>query len=519
VTQESMTDVLICGAGAAGLALAIDLGRRGVDFRLIDKAATPFRGSRGKGVQPRSLEVFEDFGIVDRLFATGGPHPPVRAYRSDGSFVDEPLSDARGPTPAEPYGAPLMVPQFLAETVMRERLAELGHRPEFGRELTGFSQDTKGVTAQVGSEIVRARYLVGTDGGRSLVRHSLGIDFPGETLGARAIVADVELEGIGRDAWHRFGSGRRQILLCPLAGTHLFQVQGPVPMEGEVDLSAEGLTRLVVERTGRDIAIRSVTWASAYSMNARLADRYRLARVFLAGDAAHIHPPTGGQGLNTSVQDSYNLGWKLAAVLDGAPGKLLASYEEERRPIAAGMLGLATRLLDESKQGTMRRGRETRQLDLGYAGTSLALQTRECVGVRAGDRAPDAPIRGAAGQPTRLFSLFRGPHWTLLGCDADRAAVPPRPGLRVHVVGPRGDVMDDGGHFRDAYGLSPGGWVLVRPDGYVGAVTGAENVPVLEQYLAEVGLPRGLQLHGALSDAGVFGYSAAMRGTSSAIAK
>lgn len=327
------------------------------------------------------------------------------------------------------------------------------------------------------------------------------------------------MEGIGRDAWHRFGCGTRQILLCPLAGTHLFQVQGPVPMEGEVDLSAEGLTRLVVERTGRDVAIRSVTWASSYSMNARLADRYRLARVFLAGDAAHIHPPTGGQGLNRSVQDSYNLGWKLAAVLGGAPKKLLASYEEERRPIAAGMLGLATQLLDESKQGTMRRGRETRQLDLGYPGTPLALQTRECVGVRAGDRAPDAPVRGAAGQQTRLFSLFRGTHWTLLGCDADRAAVPPRPGLRIHVVGPRGDVLDDGGHFRDAYGLSPDGWVLVRPDGYVGAVTGADDVPVLEQYLAGVGLPRGLQLHGARSDAGVFGYSAAMRGASPAIAK
>jgi 2-polyprenyl-6-methoxyphenol hydroxylase-like FAD-dependent oxidoreductase len=240
-----------------------------------------------------------------------------------------------------------------------------------------------------------------------LVRHSLGIDFPGETLGVRAIVADVELEGISRHAWHRFGSERRQILLCPLAGTGLFQVQGPVPLEGDVDLTAQGLTALVSERTGRDIAIRSVAWASAYSMNARLADRYRVGRVFLAGDAAHIHPPTGGQGLNTSVQDSYNLGWKLAAVLGGAPEKLLATYEEERRPISAGMLGLATRLLDESKQGRMQRGRETRQLDLGYPGTSLVLQKRERDGVGAGDRAPDAPVRGAAGQPTRLFSLFR----------------------------------------------------------------------------------------------------------------
>jgi 2-polyprenyl-6-methoxyphenol hydroxylase-like FAD-dependent oxidoreductase len=284
-----------------------------------------------------------------------------------------------------------MVPQFLTEAVMRERLAELGHQPEFGRELTGFSQDAKGVTAQVGGGVVRAHYLIGTDGGHSLVRHSLGIDFPGETLGVRAIVADVELEGIGRDAWHRFGSDMRQILLCPLAGTQLFQVQGPVPLEGDVDLTAEGLTKLIAERTGRDIVIRSVTWGSAYWMNARLADRYRVGRVFLAGDAAHIHPPTGGQGLNTSVQDSYNLGWKLAAVLGGAPEKLLATYEEERRPIAAGMLGLATRLLDEGKQGTMRRGRETRQLDLGYPGTSLALQTRERARVRAGGARRSGP--------------------------------------------------------------------------------------------------------------------------------
>jgi hypothetical protein len=188
------------------------------------------------------------------------------------------------------------------------------------------------------------------------------------------------------------------------------------------------------------------------------------------------------------VQDSYNLGWKLAAVLGGAPEKLLATYEEERRPIAAGMLGLATQLLKESKQGRMRRGRETRQLDVGYPGTSLALQTRERDGVQAGDRAPDAPVRGAAGQGTRLFSLFRGPHWTLLGYEADRAAVAPRPGLHVHIVGPRGDVVDDGQHFRDAYGLSPGDWVLVRPDGYVGGVARDDDIPALNRYLGEVGV-------------------------------
>jgi 2-polyprenyl-6-methoxyphenol hydroxylase-like FAD-dependent oxidoreductase len=398
------------------------------------------------------------------------------------------LAEPGGPTPAEPYHAPLMVPQFLTEGVMRERLAELGHRVAFGRELTSFVQDDAGITALVGNTEVRANYLVGADGGHSFVRQTLGVDFPGKTLGVRAIVGDVVLEGIDRDAWHRFGSAMGQVMLCPLAGTDLFQVQGPVPPEGEIDLSAEALTALVRERTGRAITIRSVTWASAYSMNARLADRYRVGRVFLAGDAAHTHPPTGGQGLNTSVQDSYNLGWKLAAVLRGAPGTLLATYESERRPIAAAMLGLSTRLLDEVKQGMMRRDRATRQLDLGYPDSPLTLQARAGEGVQAGDRAPDAPVCGAAGLPTRLFALFRGPHWTLLGCEAGRAAVAPRPGLHAHIVGPRGDVVDDGGHFRDAYCVSPGDWVLVRPDGYVGAVVGAANVPLVERYLAEVGV-------------------------------
>lgn len=494
--KETAADVLICGAGAAGLSLAIDLARRGVNFRLIEKAETPFQGSRGKGVQPRSQEIFEDYGIVDRLFATGGPYPPIRGYNPDGSFVDSPFSDARGPTPAEPYYAPLMVPQFVTEAVMRERLAELGHWPEFGRELTGFAQEAEGVAVQVGNEIIRARYLVGADGGRSFVRHELRVDFPGETLGARAIVADVELEGLSADAWHRFGLGPRQISLCPLAGMPLFQIQAGVPLEGDVDVTAAGLTALVAERTGRDIAVHSVAWASVYSMSARLADRYRVGRVFLAGDAGHTHPPTGGQGLNTSLQDSYNLGWKLAAVLAGAPEKLLATYDEERRPIAAGMLAMAERLLEEMKQGVIWRGRETRQMDLGYAGTSLALQSREREGLQAGDRAPDAPVRGAAGQATRLFLVFQGPHWTLLGYEADRTAIAPRSGLRVRIIGSCGDLVDDGGHFHDAYGLSPGEWVLIRPDGYVGAIVGTDEISALDRYLVQVGIPPSRQPQG-----------------------
>lgn len=472
------TDVLIIGAGAAGLALAIDLARRGIAFMLIEQNALPFGGSRGKGIQPRTLEVFEDLGLVDRLAAAGAPYPPLRHHRSDGTFEETLLTGEEvSPSPAEPYAAPLMIAQFRTEAVMRERLAELGLHPQFGQRLTGFEQDAAGVSARIehaqAEQLVRARYLIGTDGGRSFVRHALGIGFPGETLGVRALVADVRLEGLDRLAWHRFqlGSPATQLMVCPLAGTDLFQLQGPVPLEGDVDLSAPALTSLIAQRTGRsDVVVHDVFWASAYSMNARLADRYRVGRVFLAGDAAHTHPPTGGQGLNTSVQDAYNLGWKLAAVISGAPDALLDTYEEERRPIAAGMLGLATRLLGEAKQGTMRRDRESRQLDLGYRTSSLSRPSGSGEAqLQPGDRAPDAPCRGRAGQPTRLFTVFAGPHWTLLGFDiTERPA--PRMGLRMALVGDGGDLVDEGGHIARAYGLAAGQWALVRPDGYLAAI-------------------------------------------------
>jgi 2-polyprenyl-6-methoxyphenol hydroxylase-like FAD-dependent oxidoreductase len=496
--QQFTTDVLIAGAGAAGLTLAIDLARRNVAFRLIDKLPSPFAGSRGKGIQPRSQEVFEDLGVIDRLVAVGGTYPPQREYREDGSYEDSPMMEQHGATPDEPYLIPLMVPQFMTEAVLRERLAELGHRPCFGCELTAFDQDAEGVTAHVmcsdGEETIRAGYLVGTDGGKSYVRHALNIEFPGETLGVRAVVADVRLEGLGTDAWHRFneGSMEKQTSFCPLRGTDMFQLQAPIPLEGDIDLSPKGLTAWAAARIGRkDIVIREVLWASAFNMNARLADKYQVGRVFIGGDAAHIHPPTGGQGLNTSVQDAYNLGWKLAAVINGAPEKLLATYQEERRPIAAEMLGLSTKLLQAARQrGSMRRGRETHQLDLGYPQSILSLNkpARSPERVMPGDRAPDAPIRGAAGQPTRLFKLFQGPHWTLLGYEVDRAAIAPRRELHIHTVGARGDIVDESGYVRDAYGVSAGDWVLVRPDGYVGAIVSSGEIAALCRYLDSAGI-------------------------------
>lgn len=181
------TEVLVSGAGAAGLTLGIDLARRGVPFLLVDKAPHPFAGSRGKGIQPRSQEVFEDLGVIDRIVAAGGEYPMQRYYTENGP-VDRPAVELPPATSAEPYHIPLLVPQFLTERVLRDRLAELGHAPRHGHELVGFEQDGDGVTARVatpdGERTVRARYLVGTDGGASFVRKTLGIGFEGNPWGA-----------------------------------------------------------------------------------------------------------------------------------------------------------------------------------------------------------------------------------------------------------------------------------------------------------------------------------------------
>lgn len=260
MTRYTTTDVLICGAGVTGLTLAIELARHGVSFRLIEKRTTPFTGSRGKGIQPRTQEIFEDLGILNKVVAAGGLYPRLRTYRHDGSYVDSDIAHHTKPTHAEPYHLPLMVPQNVTETIMREQLKAWGHRVEFGCELRHFAQTPRTVTAYVagpaGEEVIIAHYLIGADGGGSFVRKKLGVSFPGHTLGIHALVADASLSGLNRDVWHHFNDGdmARMITICPLAGTQLFQIQALLAPDDSQNFSADTLTAFLTVTSGRKSA-------------------------------------------------------------------------------------------------------------------------------------------------------------------------------------------------------------------------------------------------------------------------
>jgi 2-polyprenyl-6-methoxyphenol hydroxylase-like FAD-dependent oxidoreductase len=506
---HSDTQVLIAGAGPTGLTLACELARHGVAFRIVDAAPRHHMGSRGKGLQPRSLEVLDDLGVVDRALAAGRFHMTFRGY--DGATVlgEWDWHEGRLATPNVPYASTLLIPQWRVEEILRARLASLGGGVELATELTGFSQDSGGVVAtlvrEAGTERVGAGFLVGCDGGHSVVRRTLGIPFEGETNESlRMLVGDVEARGLDRDHWHAWPKAKDgPVALCPLPGTNLFQFQAMVTGDDPVDPSLETFQKVFDERTGRsDIRLRGATWLSLYRANVRMAARYRVDRVFLAGDAAHVHPPAGGQGMNTGIQDAYNLGWKLGRAFAGAGDALLDSYEEERLPIAASLLGLTSKMLREGTRdnAAKSRGPETLQLDLNYRGSSLASDDRgSTLPVRAGDRAPDAPCHTADGAPKRLFDLFRGPHFTLLAFGETHASlvalVNARHGPLVqgHVIVEAGHakarhaLVDSGAHARTGYAVHGETLILVRPDGYIGWIASPGTADGLDDYLRRAG--------------------------------
>ncbi|MEV6161148.1 FAD-dependent monooxygenase [Streptomyces sp. NPDC052052] len=503
------TQVLIVGSGPTGLTLACDLARRSVDVRIIEKSSAFPRSSRAKGPNPRSLEVLEDLGVVDRVLAAGSAPIPMRKYRNGLPVTDTDPFETSRPTPDAPYDRPHLIAQWRLEEILRDRLAELGVRVELDSEADTLTMGPDSVTVGLtDGRSIEAQYVAGCDGAHSRVRKLLGIPFEGKTDEEQSMVCgDVEMEGLDRGYWHQWFDEDGAVMLCPIPGTRSgwwFQAAPERDPAGAlVPPSLESFQRLLARHTGLPgTRLSQATLLSTYRVNERLADRCRVDRALLAGDAAHVHSVAGGLGMNTGIQDAFNLGWKLARVVTGQAGPgLLDTYEEERLPVAAWTLDFTSERLRATLDAIAQPGggldaavsEETMGLGLGYRWSSLS-PAGSTTRLRAGDRAPDAPCRDAAtGLVIRLFETFAGPHFTLLGfgpgtADALRATEAAH-GDTVRVCGVDAGtghgVTDDGGHARSAYGIEPGTnvLVLVRPDHHVGLIAPADDGRAVTEYL------------------------------------
>lgn len=474
------TDVLIVGAGPTGLALAVDLARRGVGALVVERATALFPGSRGKGMQPRTLEVLHDLGVLDAVRAAGGP-APVGMVWSDGSRQGEHrMFDVSEPTEAEPHQGPWLIPQWRTQEILLSRLRELGGEITLDRELTGLTQDADGVTASftTGPE-VRAHYAVAADGGRSTVRRLLGIGMTGETVDPRpTLVADIRVPALDRDNWHLFPpTGDHGFMaVCPLPGTEDFQLAADFPdPDTVVDLSPDGIREVVAARS--HLAPEDVTevrWASDFRPRAALADRFREGRVFLAGDAAHVHRPPGARASTPASRTRTTWAGSWAGCC--AATRTTRCWTRTRRsgarwprPCSASPPG---------STGARNAGAGPHNSWASATGTppSPSTPARTCPRTPStpSDRAPDGRRGGV-----RLLDVFRGPHWTLLtvGTDAptdlpDMSDLPQLKNVRTAHIPPY-----------EAYGT---GVFLVRPDGYVGW---AGDTPVgLTAYTTAAGL-------------------------------
>ncbi len=483
MSDNEVSEVLVVGAGPTGLLTACELARRGIGVRLVDQAPAPFTGSRGKGLQPRTLEVLDNVGVADRLVALGRFRLPVRLYDAAGGYRDLDPREGQEPTPDNPYARSLLLPQWQIEAALRACLADHGVVVEWGRTVVGLTQEPAGVHVTFADgAAATARYVVGSDGGSSTIRRLVGIAFVGSTSeDERMLLGDVRLDGLDRDFWHLWTTPTGSVALCPLPATDTFQIQAPLAPGSAAEPTLATFQAIVDAVVGPErIRLRELVWHSRWRLNVRLVARYRAGRVLLAGDAAHIHSPAGGQGMNTGLQDAANLGWKLAAVLRGAPDTLLDTYEAERRPVAAAVLELSSKLTGQHP-GTRsaQDSKQLLQLGVSYRGGPLAPAT-DGPGPQAGDRAPDAPCTLPDGRRRRLFEAQRGGHWTLYGFGV--RPLSPYPSVQALEIGE--DLLDGAGYAQQVYAAQAGDLVLVRPDGHIGLRSRDEHV--ITAYLAAV---------------------------------
>lgn len=507
------TDVLIAGAGPVGLSAAAGLRRRGVACRLIDRLPARLPYAKAVGVQPRTLELWDRMGLARTVLEAA---VPMRGQLIHVNGRQVARMDLELP-PEVPYGFAAL-PQYETERILEGYVAGLGTAVERGTELLGFTQDADGVTARLrtasgATEEVRTGHLIGCDGAHSAVRKGLGLGFEGGAFAEEYMLADVETDwdlpyGYGLRSSHTADDGSTDdLLVCiPLPGTGRYRMsmlvppelstrpENPAPGTAEVAHGLEGGRtpqlsdiQAVVDRLAPGPAtLSTMRWSSVFRISHRIVDRYGEGRVFVAGDAAHIHPPTGAQGMNTGIQDACNLAWKLALVVRGEAGPaLLTTYDAERRPVGEEVVGRTVR---HATQGMENDADDPQTLMLREAQLLVGYRDGPLAGApygpsdapQPGDRAPDCggltvPV---AAYPLRLLDVLREhPGHVLVLYTEGSTGAGAADAAGMHTVTVLGrDAPADSPGYRDAAGEfarlyrpdGPTGFVI-RPDGQLGA--------------------------------------------------
>ncbi|EIW84676.1 hypothetical protein CONPUDRAFT_162044 [Coniophora puteana RWD-64-598 SS2] len=530
--MPSSTQVLIAGAGPVGLVAALTLVQSGVSVRIIEKEHGPRPGERGAGTYPRTLEVYHFLGVNEiRERGEAVSHIQSHIFGSIDVVKEFPfLVGEADPTPAIPINRSVALGQTYVEQILASHLEKLGCAVEYGKELLTFEQNEEGVVVHISSqngsieadETVEAQLMIGADGARGVVRKQLGLTFLGETReDTRIITADIRIKcaGLSRDHWHHFGDADGASLFFRPSNQFGDNDGWQLILSGDrfdierLAADKEAVYSCVKEAVGAPIQFMELIWISQFRPNIRMVDTFGKRRVLVAGDAAQL----GGQGMNSGVQDAFNLAWKVALVAKGmAPLSLLESYTAERLPVIAQMLNLTTTLLDktfgarrEKVDQAYRRDRILFMLGVNYRTSPIVLDefsadipavpaynTERTDELVAGDRAPDAPALVEGDNTVSLFNdVFKPTHHTALVFAADiQAANPvlkslaqysgissaviiiPATAKPVGNIGSARIVIDKEGHAHTNYLVKGGSRVvIVRPDGVVGAIVAGQS--------------------------------------------